>query len=50
MEFLQIIQNCLQVFGIFIRLLDFSIRFLFENSTKVCEIFSSDTPLGLISY
>ena len=45
MEFLEIIQNSLQIFGIFIRFLDFSIRFLFEISAKVYEIFSSDTPL-----
>ena len=43
-EFLDI-QNCSQIFGIFIRFLDFSIRFLFEISAKVYEIFSSDTPL-----
>ena len=48
MEFLEIIQNCLQIFGIFIRFLDFSIRFLFENFAKVYEIFSSDKPLVLI--
>ena len=30
MEFFEIIQNCLKIFGIFIRFLDFSIRFLFE--------------------
>ena len=46
MEFLEIIQNCLQIFGIFIRFLDFSIRFLFEIFAKVYEIFSSDSPLG----
>ena len=46
LEFLEIIQNCLQISGIFIRFLDFSIRFLFEISAKVYEIFSSDTPLG----
>ena len=46
MEFLEIIQNCLQIFGIFMRFLDFSIRFLFEISAKVYEIFSSDTPLA----
>ena len=45
MEFLEIILNCLQIFGIFIRFLDFSIRFLFEISAKVYEIFLSDTPL-----
>ena len=45
MEFLEIIQNCLQILGIFIRFLDFSIRFLFEIFAKVYEIFSSDTPL-----
>ena len=47
MEFLEIIQNCLQIFGVFIRFLDFSIRFLFEIFAKVYEIFSSDTPLVL---
>ena len=46
MEFLEIIQNCLEIFGIFIRFLDFSIRFMFEIFAKVYEIFSSDTPLG----
>ena len=46
MEFLEIIQNCLEIFGIFIRFLDFSIRFMFEFFAKVYEIFSSDTPLG----
>ena len=45
MEFLETIQNCLQIFGIFIRFLDFSIRVLFEIFAKVYEIFSSDTPL-----
>ena len=48
MEFLEIIQNCLQIFGIFIRFLDFSIRFLFEIFAKVYEIFASDKPLVLI--
>ena len=48
MEFLEIIQNCLQIFGILIRFLDFSIRFLFEISPKVYEIFSNDTPLKTI--
>ena len=48
MEFLDIIHNCLQIFGIFIRFWDFSIRFLFEISVKVYEIFSSDTPLAKI--
>ena len=47
MEFFEIIQNCLQIFGIFIRFLDFSIRFLFEIFAKVYEIFSSDTPLAV---
>ena len=46
MEFLEIIQNCLEIFGIFIRFLDFSIRFMPEIFPKVYEIFSSDTPLG----
>ena len=49
MQFLEIIQNCLQIFGISIRFLDFSIRFLFEISPKVHEIFSSDTPLECVN-
>ena len=49
MEFLETIQNCLQICGIFIRFLDFSIRVLFEIFAKVYEIFSSDTPLGIES-
>ena len=44
MEFLEIIQNCSQIFGIFIRFLDFSIRFLFEISAKVYEIFRVIRP------
>ena len=50
MKFLEIIQNCLEIFGIFIRFLDFLIRFMFEIFTKVYEIFSSDTPLGHVSH
>ena len=49
MEFLEIIQNCSQILGIFIRFLDFSIRFLFEISAKVYKIFSSDTPLAVVN-
>ena len=46
LEFLEIIQNCSEIFGIFIRFFDFSIRFMFEIFAKVYEIFSSDTPLA----
>ena len=50
MEFFEVVQNCLQIFGIFIRFLDFLIRFLFEIFAKVYEIFSSDMPLEHFSF